>query len=74
MWHKSSKEDASWFRAPVPMLAAGFVASPMLANAEDALNLYTGSSIARPYACSIEFGPGNQRFWQETIGYRIYRI
>jgi hypothetical protein len=74
MWRKSSKEGASWSRAPIPMLAAGFVASPMIANTEDALNLYTSSSIARPYACSIELGAGNQRFWRETIGYRIYRI
>lgn len=74
MWHKSSKEGASWFRAPVPMLAAGFVVSPMLANTEEALNLYTGSAMTRPQACSVEMGAGNQRFWQETIGYRIYKI
>jgi hypothetical protein len=74
MWHKSSKEGASWFRAPVPMLAAGFVANPMLANNEDALNLYTGSAITRPYACSVEVGADNQSFWQAIIGYRIYKI
>lgn len=74
MWRKSSKEGASWFRAPTPMLAAGFVASPMLANTDDALNLYADSAIARPYACSIELGASNERFWQETIAYRIYKI
>jgi hypothetical protein len=74
MWRKSSREGASWFRAPTPMLAAGFVASPMLANTDDALNLYADSAIARPYACSIELGAGNERYWKETIAYRIYKI
>lgn len=74
MWHKSSRQSASSFRAPAPMLAAGFVASPLIANNEDALNLYTASAIARPYACSVELGAGNQHFWQETIRYRIYKI
>jgi hypothetical protein len=74
MWHKPSKDGASWFRAPTPMLAAGFVASPMLANTDDTLNLYADSSVIRPYACSIELGADNQRFWQETSDYRIYKI
>jgi len=56
------------------MLAAGFVASPMLANTDDTLNLYTDSAITRPYACSIELGTGNDRYWQQTIGYRLYKI
>jgi hypothetical protein len=74
MWHKSSKEGASWFRAPTPMLAAGFVAGPMLANTDDTLNQYTDSAITRPYACSIELGTGNERFWQKSIAYRLYKI
>jgi len=74
MWHKSSREGASWFRAPTPMLNAGFVASPMLANTEDALNLYADTTITRPYACSIELGADNERFWHETITYRVYKI
>jgi hypothetical protein len=74
MWRNSSKEGASWFRAPTPMLAAGFVASPMLANTDDTLNLYADSAIVHPYACSIELGVGNQRYWQETIAYRVYKI
>jgi hypothetical protein len=56
------------------MLAAGFVATPILANTDDALNLYTDSVVTRPYACSIELGAGNERYWQETIAYRLYKI
>jgi hypothetical protein len=74
MWHKSSKEGASWFRAPPTMLAAGFVASPMLANTDDTANLYADCAVIRPYACSIEIGAGNERFWEETIDYRVYKI
>ena len=74
MWHNPSKQGASWFRAPAPMLDAGFVASPMLANTEDALNLYADTAITRPYACSIEVGAGNERYWRDTISYRLYKI
>jgi hypothetical protein len=74
MWRNSSKQGVARFRAPTPMLAAGFIASPMLVNTEDTLNLYTDRSITRPYACSIELGDGNEQFWQELIHYRIYKI
>jgi hypothetical protein len=74
MWRKSSKDGASWFRAPAPMLAAGFVASPMLANTDDTLNFYADIAVNRPYACSVELGAGNERYWRESIAYRIYKI
>src|SRR5262249_3608234 len=74
MWHSPSKQSASWFRAPMPMLDAGFVASPMLANTEDALNLYADSGVTRSYACSIYLGADNERYWQNTISYRVYKI
>lgn len=74
LWHNSSKQGASWFRAPAPMLDAGFVVSPTLANTDDALNVYVDAALNRPYACSIELGAGNERFWQQTISYRLYNI
>jgi hypothetical protein len=61
-------------RAPAPMLAAGFLASPLLLNNEDVLNLYANRAIKRPGAYSVELLPGEQRYWQETARYRIYRI
>ena len=61
-------------RAPAPMLSAGFLASPLLLNNEDVLNLYADRAIKRPGACSVELLPGEQRYWQDAVRYRIYRI
>jgi hypothetical protein len=61
-------------RAPAQMLAAGFLASPLLLNNEDVMNLYADRAITRPGACSVELLPGEQGYWQDAVRYRIYRI
>ena len=61
-------------RAPAQMLAAGFLASPLLLNNEDVLNLYADRAIKRPGACSVELMPGEQCYWQDAVRYRVYRI
>ena len=61
-------------RAPAQMLVAGFLASPLLLNNEDVLNLYADRAIKRPGACSVELLPGEQHYWQDAVRYRIYRI
>ena len=61
-------------RAPAPMLAAGFLASPLLLNTGDVLNLYANRAIKRPGAFSVELLPGEQRYWQDAVRYRIYRV
>jgi len=61
-------------RAPAPMLAAGFLVSPLLLNNEDVLNLYADRGIMRPGACSVELLPGEQRYWKDAIRYRVYAI
>jgi hypothetical protein len=61
-------------RAPAQMLAAGFLASPLLLNNQDVLNLYASRAIARPGACSVELLPGEQRYWRESARYRIYKV
>jgi hypothetical protein len=61
-------------RAPAQMLAAGFLASPLLLNNQDVLNLYASRAIARPGACSVELLPGEQRYWREAARYRIYKV
>ena len=53
------------------MLAAGFLASPLLLNNEDVLNLYAGRSIRQPGACAVEVLPGEECYWQEAVRYRI---
>ena len=61
-------------RAPAQMLAAGFLASPLLLNNQDVLNLYASRAIARPGACAVELLPGEQRYWQDAVRYRIYKV
>jgi hypothetical protein len=61
-------------RAPSVMLAAGFLASPLLLNNEDVLNLYANRKVARPGAYSVELLPGEECYWQDTVRYRIYKI
>jgi hypothetical protein len=62
------------YKAPAPMLAAGFLASPLLLNTEDVQNLYSGQNGTRPDAYSVEFDPGGKPFWQTAVQCRIYKI
>jgi hypothetical protein len=61
-------------RAPAPMLAAGFLASPLLLRNEDVLDLYVGKHVTRPRAYSVELLPGQQHFWLQAARFRIYAI
>jgi lysophospholipase L1-like esterase len=61
-------------RAPAQMLAAGFLLSPLLLNNEDVLNLYAGRATARPGACAVELLPGERRYWQDALRYRLYKV
>jgi hypothetical protein len=62
------------FFAPAVMLSAGFLASPLLLNNKDVLNLYTDGTISSPDSYSVELNPGWESLWQPRIHYRIYRI
>jgi hypothetical protein len=61
-------------RAPDSMLAAGFIASPLLARQQDVLELYSKRAVVRPGAYSIELPAGTEKFWRKEIRYRIYGI
>jgi len=61
-------------RAPASMLAAGFLASPLLQRNPDLLELYAAHAATRPRAYSVELLPGDERFWQVPFRFRIYRI
>ncbi len=61
-------------RAPAAMLAAGFVADPLLSSTADVLNLYAGTNSVHPGAYSIEVMPGTEKNWRPTFRFRIYRI
>jgi lysophospholipase L1-like esterase len=73
-WHEPGGKLMVRNRAPAQMLAAGFLVSPLLLNNQDVLNLYASRAIARPGACSVDLLPGEQRYWQDAIRYRIYKV
>ena len=52
------------FRAPASMLAAGFLASPLVLNDQDTLNLYTSKTIIRPAAYAVQLPPGTSGMWR----------
>jgi hypothetical protein len=62
------------FSASAPLLTAGFVASPLLLENDDVLDLYTGAPVTRPVAYSVEVPPGTESFWEPTVRFRIYKI
>jgi len=73
-WREPARELLVRHRAPASMLAAGFLASPLLLRNEDVLNLYDSNGCARPGAYSVELLPGEEQFWQGAIRFRIYKI
>jgi hypothetical protein len=73
-WREEPKRPPIRRRAPAVMMQAGFVASPLLLSNEDLLGCYTGKPPPRPGAYSVELLPGNERFWQEKVGFKVYEI
>ena len=71
VWSRPPSRPAV-FRAPVTMLAAGFIASPLLLQTEDIKNLYIGLAVDRPHKFGISLESGTQALWQDRIRYRIY--
>jgi hypothetical protein len=74
VWCPGFDGDSATFAAPTPMLAAGFLASPLLLNTQDVANLYSGTRTVRPMGYSIELAPNCERWWQGAIHYRVFRI
>jgi hypothetical protein len=73
-WRQPGKDLLVRNRAPPSMLAAGFIASPLLQVTSDVLNLYAGKAVTRPGAYSVELPKGQEVSWRERIRFRIYRI
>lgn len=62
------------FRAPPPMMTAGFVASPLILSNDCLADLFAGKAVARPTAYSVEIDPSDRFLWRGIIPYRVYRI
>lgn len=66
-------EPPTEFAAPAAMLRAGFLASPLLLNNNDVVDLYTGQ-VKRPSSYTVAIPRGSKPWWQEKVTYRVYRI
>jgi hypothetical protein len=73
-WPREGKRLLAKSGAPPLMLAAGFVASPLLLKTEDVREILAGKSGTRPAACSVEMDLDAIRFWKPTYRFRIYSI
>ena len=60
--------------APAATLSAGFLASPLLLNNQDVMNLYAGQNMTRPGGYSVELSAGEEYCWKPDIGFRVYKI
>ena len=74
VWDGSPARPTKQFRAPPPMMTAGFVASPLVLSNDCLLDLYAGKTVARPSAYSVEIAPADRFLWQGSIPYRVYGI
>ncbi len=62
------------FRAPAPMLSAGFLANPLLVRNADVRALYGGESRPPVDGYSVEVNPGTENLWQPKVRYRLHAI
>jgi hypothetical protein len=72
VWSETNKVNAKRFRAPAPMLAAGFWANPLQEQVDDVEKWYQGGSLNHVLAYALE--SDSPSAWQERIHYRIYEI
>jgi hypothetical protein len=61
-------------RSPVSMLAAGFIASPLIVGQGDFAGLYSGQSGVHPASYSIELVKGEEFLWRKEAHFRLYKI
>jgi len=74
VWDGMPARPIQQFRAPTPMMAAGFVASPLVLSNACLSDLFAGKTVARPNAYSVEIARSDRFLWRRTLPYRVYRI
>jgi hypothetical protein len=74
VWRQGAKGLLAQRRAPAAMLAAGFVASPLLLSTQDVVDCYAGKDPTRPDSYSVVLQPEDRRFWQDAVPFRIYQV
>jgi hypothetical protein len=74
VWDDAGRPIATQFRAPAPMLAAGFLASPLILNNATITNFYASGPMIRPAAYAVELDAAATTFWGNLIRFRLYKI
>jgi hypothetical protein len=74
IWKESDREPSLKYRAPMAMLSAGFLISPLALDNQQVLNIYTGAEVLRPSAFAVPASPGLLKLGASSIRYRIFRI
>jgi hypothetical protein len=62
------------WNAPLSMLAAGFLATPLCLSTADAKEVLRGGSCRRTSAITLEPGPGGSKLAGATFDYRVFRL
>lgn len=73
-WQEPGRNRLIRNRAPASMLQAGFLASPLLRNENDVLDLYNSGALIHPGAYTLEVLPGEESLWQSKAVWRAYRL
>jgi hypothetical protein len=73
-WTNSPPQRGPEFRAPAPMLAAGFIVRPLLTETLEVADLFAGNANLRPSAVSVETSARDRTFYRQPFSFRIYRI
>lgn len=73
-WQKDIKTPLTRSQAPPPMLASGFVASPLLLKTHDVEQFLKESHSTRPFAFSLELSPEAKRCWKPSFRFKIYSV
>lgn len=66
--------EGAEFGTPTPMLAAGFLASPLLLGNADVVDLYTGNPGCHPKAYAVDVPAAEKSLWKSSVHFRLYQI
>lgn len=74
IWKQSDGEPTPEYRAPMAMLSAGFLISPVARDNQEFLNIYTGANVLRAGAFMVKVDSGLLNLGASSFRYRIYRF
>jgi hypothetical protein len=74
VWDDAGRPIAAKFPAPAPMLAAGFLASPLMLNNDTLTDIYSGGPVIHPTAFAVEMNAEDKAFWKSSLRFRLYKI